>query len=317
MNLTHARRIIQSLTDRHGPADNTMKSGRKHRIRRPSAPRRFGVALGGGGARGLAHILALDAIDQSGIQPSAMAGTSIGAIVGALYASGLSGKQIREGFAQHAISRHDHLKDIFKKRSDLFKWLQVVSPEVRRGGLLNADGFLRYLLREIRVETFEELKIPLQIVATDFWTGQEVIFNQGELFPAIKASMAIPGVFSPVTFNGRVLVDGGLVNNVPYDILPPSCDYTIAIDVAPLREPGPRRVPSILDSVLGMFDMLIERNVTAKRATAPPTIYIRPGFSRIRVLDFNKHEEIFRQAEPAMEALRTDLLRITGRAPRP
>ena len=272
--------------------------------------KRFGVALGGGGARGLAHILALETIDASGIIPSAIAGTSIGAIVGVLYASGMSGAQIRNGFIKHTIGKNDHLKDIFSKRKDIFKWLQIISPEVKRGGLLSANGFFKYLLDEIRVETFEELKLPLQIVTTDFWSGQEVIFNTGELLPAIKASMAIPGVFAPVAFEGRVLVDGGLVNNVPYDILPACCDCTIAIDVAPIRKPGKNRVPSLLDSVLGMFDMLIERNVAAKLAGSPPTIHIRPGFSNIRVLDFNKHEEVFRQSAAAMEKLRAELQRV-------
>jgi len=270
----------------------------------------FGVALGGGGARGLAHILALEAIDESGIMPSAIAGTSMGAIIGTLYASGLSGEQIRKGFAKHAISKDDHLKDIFSKSGDIFKWLQAVRPEVKRGGLLRADGLLRYLFEEIRVKTFEELKFPLHIVTTDFWSGQEVIFNRGELLPAIKASMAIPGVFAPVSYKGRVLVDGGLVNNVPYDVLPPYCDCTIAIDVAPLRKPDRHRVPSMLDSVLGMFDMLIEHNVAAKLAISPPTIYIRPGFANIRLLDFNKHEEVFRQSAASMEELRVKLQRV-------
>jgi NTE family protein len=270
----------------------------------------FGIALGGGGARGLAHILALETIDESGIRPSAIAGTSIGAIVGALYASGLSGEQIRKGFIKHIISKDDRLKDILSKRKDIFKWLRVVSPEVKRGGLLSADGFFRYLLERIHVDTFEELKLPLQIVTTDFWSGQEVIFNKGALLPAIKASMAIPGVFAPVAFEGHVLVDGGLANNVPYDILQPCCDCTIAIDVAPIRKPGQQGVPSMLDSVLGMFDMLIDRNVAAKLAASPPTIYIRPGFSNIRVLDFNKHEEVFLQSAAAMEDLREELQRV-------
>ncbi len=272
----------------------------------------FGVALGGGGARGLAHILALETIDNSGCRVSAIAGTSMGAIVGALYASGLSGGQIRKWFAKLAIGKNDPLKDIFRRRKEIYKWLQVASPQVKSGALFKADGFIEYLLDEIHAETFEELKLPLQIVATDFWSGQEVIFNKGKLLPAIKASMAIPGVFSPVAFEGRVLVDGGLVNNLPYDILPASCDGTIAIDVAPVRAPGRHQLPGILDAVLGMFDMLIERNVAAKLARGAPTIYIRPGLSNIRVLDFNKHEEVFRQSAAAMEELRGKLERVTA-----
>jgi NTE family protein len=270
----------------------------------------FGVALGGGGARGLAHILALEEIDRCGIKPAAISGTSIGAIIGAIYASGMSGGEIRKSFNKHSISKRDRLKDIYTKRKDILNWLRGVSPDVKRGGLLSADGFLKHLLGDIRAKTFEELEIPLQIVTTDFWTGQQVVFSSGELFPAIKASMAIPGVFSPVALEGHVLVDGGLVNNLPYDILPPSCEYTIAIDVAPVRKPGRQKLPGILDSVLGMFDMLIERSVARKLAILPPTIYIHTGATNIRLLDFNKHEEVFRQSAPAMNELRAELHRL-------
>jgi NTE family protein len=271
--------------------------------------KRIGVALGGGGARGLAHILALEAVDEAGIVPSVIAGTSMGAIVGALYASGHSGEEIHQGFARHIIRKNDKLRDILDRRAELLKWLKSVKPELRGGGILRPDGFLRYLLDEIRAETFEELKIPLRIVATDFWSGREVIFSAGALMPAIQASMAIPGIFSPVVIDGRVLVDGGLVNNVPYDLLSSDCDCTVAIDVAAVRTPEENRVPGVLDSIFGMFDLLIERSVEAKLAVSPPTIYIRPGLSNIRVLDFNKHEEVFRQSAPAMEILRAELRR--------
>ena len=268
-----------------------------------------GVALGGGGARGLAHVLALETIDACGISPTVISGTSMGAIIGALYASGQSGAEIRKGIERHIVTQNDNIKDIFGKAPDLFKWLRVVSIEMGRGGFLKADGFLKYLLAEMRARTFEELSIPLYVVATDFWSGQEVVFSSGELLPAIKASMAIPGVFAPVIVDDRVLVDGGMVNNVPFDLLADKCWCTVAVDVAPSRSPDERMVPGMVDSVLGMFDMLVEKTMDSKRKESSATIYVQPQIANVRVLDFDKIESVFDQSRKAMLDLKGQLER--------
>ena len=239
--------------------------------------KRVGVALGGGGVRGMAHVAALETIDACGIRPSVIAGTSMGAIIGALYASGQSGKSLREGIESHIVTHEDRFKDILSKTPRLVRWLRVVSAELGRGGFLKADGFLKYLFAAIGVTTFEELRIPLHVVATDFWTGEEVVISSGELLPAIMASMAIPGVFAPVVIGDRVLVDGGIVNNVPYDLLKGECECSVAIDVAPDRSVRENRVPNIIDATLGMFDMLVEKVMEGKRQEGAPTIYFRPG----------------------------------------
>ena len=267
----------------------------------------LGLALGGGGARGLSHVLALETIDACGVEPVVLSGTSMGAIIGALYASGQSGEEIREGIDKHMITDEDTFKDVIAKRADLLKWLGAVRLEFGKGGLLRADGFLGFLLEEIRATTFEELKIPFHVVATDFWSGEPVVFNSGELLPAIKASMAIPGVFSPVVFDGKVLVDGGVVNNLPYDIIADQCDDTIAIDVAPTRRPGSSHVPNMMDSVLGMFDILVEAAIESRMEKAPPTIYVRPELVDVRTLDFDKIESVYEQSRPAMAALKIEL----------
>ncbi|MBD3236998.1 MAG: patatin-like phospholipase family protein [Candidatus Eisenbacteria bacterium] len=268
---------------------------------------KIGLALGGGGVRGLAHVLALETIDTLGIRPAAIAGTSMGAIIGALYASGRSGRQIRKGVEQHIVARGDSLGEIVRKSADLIKWLGAVRPAWKKSGLLSADRFLHYLLEEIAARTFEDLEIPLQVVAADFQSGEPVVFGRGELLPAIRASMSIPGIFVPVEHDGRILVDGGIVNNLPYELLLDTCDVVVAIDVTPERDVSADEPPNVIEAILRMFDILLERLTRAAMETRPPAIYIRPRLREIPLLDFEKIEEVWEQAQPAMEKLESQL----------
>ncbi len=274
---------------------------------------RVGLALGGGGVRGLAHVLALETMDACGIRPTHLAGTSMGAIIGALYASGRSGQAIREMVAQHIVSRGDSLREKLRKKADLVRWLSTLRPAWGRKGLLSADHFLHYLLEEIRVSAFEELQIPMKVVATDFYRGEPVVFGSGDLLTAIRASMTLPGIFVPVEHDGKVLVDGGVVNNLPHDLLPDDCDVTIAVDVAPTREPGETDPPNVIEAILGMFDILVERATEERLRAHRPTIYIRPRLIDIPTLDFEKIEEVWEQSRPAMETLRKELGTISSR----
>lgn len=266
-----------------------------------------GVALGGGGVRGLGHISALETIDDCGIRPAAMAGTSMGAIIGVLYAAGRSGKDIRSFVEEHIVTRDDRIKDLYAKRASLVRLLKAVRLSWTGTGLLKADSFIRHLIEQMGVTTFEDLLIPMRIVATDFYSGDSVVFDSGPLFPALRASMSIPGVFVPVEYEGRILVDGGVSNNLPYDILPDRCDLTIAIDVSPTREKRDADPPSMADAVLGMFDMLLERVTRAMIEKHPPDIYFNPGLVGIRILEFDKAEDVFKQTEAAMPRLKERL----------
>lgn len=276
--------------------------------------RRVGIALGGGGARGVAHALALEAIDDAGIRPRAIAGTSMGAIVGALYASGQGGRQIRERVEQNVLATDGDLRGAWARGSTLLRWLAFVRPEMGGGGFLRADAFLRHQLEQIGVSTFEELQIPLRVVATDFWTGDQVVIESGELLPALKASMAIPGIFAPVTLGGRTLVDGGIANNLPFDLLRDRCDITVAVDVAPTRPARGDTPPGILDAILGMFDLLLEKDLRARLERSPPDLYVHPEIVDVRVLDFDKIGSVLEQARPAMDRLREELARDPRRA---
>lgn len=268
---------------------------------------KIGLALGGGGVRGLAHISVLEALDEMGIRPGVIAGTSMGAVIGAIYASGMSGREIRERISGHLILKEDTWQDIVAKKSNLLKLVKAFSLELPRGGIINTQGFFEYLFSEIKKRTFEELEIPLLVVAADYWTAEEVVFEKGDLLPALQASMAVPGVFAPVAVGGRVLVDGGVVNLVPYDHLLKRADFTIAVDVSNVRSPGKNEIPGTIESVLGAFNIMQVAALAEKMKISQPDIYIKTEIQGVRMLDFSKTDEIFEQAKPTVATLKRKL----------
>ncbi len=272
--------------------------------------RRVGLALGGGGVRGLAHILVLELLDELKLRPSIIAGTSIGAIVGALYASGISGKSIREVVSRYFRAADEPLREVIRKRAELLRWVGPPGARIGHGGGLTPDRFLRHLLNSVSKERFEDLEIPLRVVAADFWAAEQVVFDRGALLPAIRASIAVPGVFAPVCLDGRVLVDGGLLNLVPYDLVRNECDLTIAVDVCSARGSDEPELPGVLDALLGAFDIMQSAALRVKLEGCPPDIYVRPHVGNIRILDFTKAEEVFVQAAPAIANLRRQIGRM-------
>jgi NTE family protein len=268
---------------------------------------KIGVALGGGGVRGLAHISVLEALDQLGLRPSVMAGTSMGAIIGALYASGISGQELKERVERHIILKDDTWQDVIEKRANLLKWVNVFSADFSSKGLLKAQGFFKYLFSEIQENRFEDLEIPLVVIAADYWTAEEVVFETGDLLPAVQASMAVPGVFAPVSIAGRVLVDGGVVNLVPYDRIMDRADLTIAVNVARTRPQNTAEIPNAIESVLGAFDIMQSAALAEKMKYRKPDIYVRPEIPDVRMLDVGKIEEVFTQTAQAVEEMKKHL----------
>ena len=264
---------------------------------------KVGLALGGGGVRGFAHVLVLKTLDDMGMQPSMIAGTSMGAIVGAMYASGLSGEQLLSELHEYSVLKNDTWEDIYNKRDKLLEWLDVFSLEGSRGGILKPEGLFERLMTEIKCTSFEELEIPLTVVAADYWSAEEILFNKGDLRPAIQASMAVPGVFAPVSYQDRVLIDGGVVNLVPYDHVAPHCDVTIAVDVGGTRYPDETPVPNIMESLLGTIDIMQEAMLKNKLEDNPPDIYIRPEIKDVKMMDFMSIEDVLDQSQPAIDEL--------------
>jgi NTE family protein len=269
---------------------------------------RIGVALGGGGARGLAHIVMLEALDELGIKPHAMAGTSIGAVIGVLYAGGLSAAEIRKEI-EYLTALPESFEEAIKEKR-LFGWLDFIDLSIGRTGLFKIDKFLDHIDETLGISRLEELPVPLKVVATDFWAHEEVVLDSGPIEEAVAASFAIPGIFKPIVQHGRVLIDGGMVNPVPYDLLQDECEVVIAIDVITPRRQRSELVPSFTDTLFSTFQIAEKAIVREKIKNSPPTIYIEPKIEDVLALEFHKAAKIYKQAEPAKKQLIEKLKRL-------
>ncbi len=269
------------------------------------------LALGGGGARGLAHILMLEVFDEFGIKPTIIAGTSIGALYGAAYASGLNAAQLRAYTEEILGRRFDLVRQLFAARSEPVQRLLRVLPV--RSSLLNSATLLDLLFPGQVAKEFSQLKIPLKVVATDLCSQDAIVLDEGPLRPAVAASIAIPVLFSPVVIDGRTLVDGGLANPLPFDLIDGAADITVAIDVnAKTAEadigPRPTAVEVIVQSI-----QILQKSVTRERLRhRRPDILIQVAVDQFGVLEFTRPHEILEAAQPAKAALRKELQRVLG-----
>ncbi|WP_355659633.1 patatin-like phospholipase family protein [Halomonas salifodinae] len=270
----------------------------------PSAPT-LGLALGSGGAAGLAHIAMLQEFDALGIKPDRLAGTSIGAVIATLYAAGLSADEIHDLFDDFGGSPLDALSEL--AGGDELGLTDLIQLGLNEGGLFDSAGFLRFLAGHIEARRFDELEIPLTLVATDYWSGESVLLDSGELFPAIEASMAVPGLFKPVRRDDQLLIDGGTSNPLPFDLLQGRVDRVIAVDVSGNRVPVEGEEIGLTDLLFKTFEIMqgsITRQMLAHQA---PDLYLQPDTQGIQLLHFNRVEEILAQAEPAARELREQL----------
>ena len=149
------------------------------------------------------------------------------------------------------------------------------------------------------VRTFEELEIPLRVVASDYWNREQVVFASGDLPSAVRASMALPGIFSAVEREGRILVDGGGVNPLPFDLLQDSCDAVVAVDVSGQLVPSERDQPGAFEALMGMYQIMSRSMVEARLRNAEPDLFLRPEIRDVRVLEFWKGPEIVAGAQEA------------------
>jgi NTE family protein len=187
--------------------------------------KRIVYTLSGGAAFGYAHVGVLKFFEEQGIRPSAVVGTSMGAVVGALYAYGYNASQI-EDIASQVRSR---------------ELVRLFFPSFPRGGIIDTNGirdFFHSLVGDVHIE---ELPIPYRSVAVDVMSGEEIVFDQGPLLDAVMPSMSIPGIFKPYRLYGRYLIDGGLLNNLPWDIGNELARVNILVNVVPKREEHEQR----------------------------------------------------------------------------
>jgi len=273
---------------------------------------RIGLALGGGGAKGLAHILMLETLDELGIRPHVIAGTSIGAIIGAMYAAGLSGKEIRALIEQFFVDQSEAERSMFAMPKSL-RWLDFIDPAFASGGLLDSSDFIAWLGEVLPVKNFRHLEIPLTVITAELLTGQEVIMKSGALLPALQASMAVPGVFPPVEVEGYSLVDGGVANPLPYDRVQDDCDIVIAIDVSGSRDLEDGETLSSMGVLLQSFSAMSRNILIEKLKRQRPAVYIRPDIRNVKILEFYKAHEVFEQARPAQRQLVKELKKAVRR----
>jgi NTE family protein len=266
----------------------------KDKVMRMSDFQSAGLALGGGGARGWAHIGVLLALAEKDIHITHIAGTSIGAFVGAFYATG-SFDVLRENVVH------------FNWKQGLGYFASVPSKE----GILNGHTITKFLEEHLGEAFLEDTPIPLCTVATDLRTGKEVTMRKGSITEAVRASIAVPGIFTPVQKENSLLVDGGLVNPVPVStVRGMGAEQVIAVDLNMLST-GPdtpmlieEGQPNLLE-IVGASANIIEAGLTENRFAAdPPDLLIRPDLTHISYLDFSKGKESIRLGyEAAIQAL--------------
>src|SRR5262245_28862765 len=285
-----------------------------------AAPRpKIGLALSGGGARGAAHVGVLRVLEEQHIPVDYIAGTSMGAVIGGLYAAGVSVDVLEHMLSEvdwtdqsnDRIRREDRS---FRRKRDDDLYLVRAAPgisdkgEVRfPTGLVQGQKF-DLLLRSFttavgQVHDFDQLRIPFRAVAADIVTGEEVALGEGDLATAIRASMAIPAVLSPVEIDGRLLVDGGVAANLPIDVVRKmGADVVIAVDVTTALS-SREQLTSVLAIADQLTTLLTRRNSEAQIATLKPKdFYIAPDLTGITYADFSRAHDALDLGERATRA---------------
>lgn len=228
----------------------------------------IGLVLGGGGVRGFFHMGVIKALQELNVKVDKISGTSIGAVVGAIYA------------ADPNVDFEKIIKEI-----DYIKLTKMIITSGRDGFGAVVENFLK---NYIKVENFSDLKIPLVFNAADINQKQEVIFNKGNIFPGLVASLSIPGVFPPTKINDQFLVDGGIVNNVPITLLKPSSEIIISDITGPIKEINSKTIA--VDVLYSSFAFM-QQNISLQKNNNFKTkkiIYLKLEDNETFILDFRK-----------------------------
>lgn len=253
--------------------------------------KKIGLALGGGGARGAAHIGVLIELEQLGIRPDLIVGTSIGGMLGALYAAGLTTDELTLFFTKLNLS-------------------QLYTLPGSSAALTGTVKIEKLLENTIGRPTFDQLKYPLAVVTCDLVSRKVVVLDEGDVITAVLSTIAIPLLFPPVEKNGMALVDGGLMNNTPFDIaLARGAAHTIAVDLtrsAPYGTPVDNTPPpgGVLERALSLtqrqktwqvltavLDIITTQTMPARLTIGQPDVFLRPDLGTIGIFDFHRWQE--------------------------
>lgn len=230
----------------------------------------------------------------------------MGAVIGALYAAGLSSIEIRKWAADMVGLSGDPVRKRYYLKA-MLRWIEFRDFEFGAHGVLRGDRFMSLIHEAIGISRFEELQIPLKVVATEFWASRQVVLESGDLLTAIRASLSLPGLLTPVRVDERVLIDGAAVNPVPHDVLA-GCDLVVAVDSMGEMSRVYQRRPHLVRSILGMFDIMQNTIIAEKLKRCPPDIYIKPEILNVDVLEFDKARHVLSQSLPAKQKLKEELI---------
>jgi NTE family protein len=251
-------------------------------------PPRIGLALGGGAARGFAHIGVIQVLEEAGIRPALVAGTSAGSLVAALYASGKSGAQLQQG----------------AETMDEATFADWTLPIFNRG-ILRGDALARFVRTQVGGRLIEDMSMPLGILATDLNSGQGVLFQRGDTATAVRASSAVPAIFQPVRIAGHDYVDGGLVSPVPVRYARQmGAELVIAVDISSPPETNP--ADDALEILLQTFTIMGKSIVNLELPQAE--IVVRPALNGVGSADFSPRRKAIQAGRAAMQKVLPQLM---------
>lgn len=247
----------------------------------PGTGVKIGIALSGGGVRGIAHLGVLKALNEAGIFPQRVSGTSAGAIVGSLYCQGYSPEHIFELIVNT-------------------RFLKFLRPAVSWKGILKMNRIEALYSRYILPDDFSRLKIPLTISATNLTRGQITYFSEGEIIRPLMASTCIPGIFDPVTIGGDSYVDGGVLNNMPIEALEGRCEFVIGVNCNHvIEEQNIRNIKKVIERTV-----IMAMNCNVYNRKPGCDIFIEPpGLARFGAFEISKAGEIFEAGYASTKSL--------------
>lgn len=247
--------------------------------------KKLGLVFSGGGVRALAHAGLLKALQEQDIRPAAISGTSGGALVGGLYASGVTPDEMLEFF----------------RKTPVFKWSMVT---FRKIGLMDSAKYTKFFEKHFKYRTFEELNIPLAVAATNLLTGKVQYFNKGELIQPLIASSALPPYFSPVRIDKGLYSDGGILDNFPIEPIKNLCEVVIGSFINPLEPIGEDELKNSLQLLQRIYNIAMDGNYTRKFKKSDYVFF--HNLSNINVLDTKMLENAFQYGyEQGIEKIET------------
>ncbi|MFO8043761.1 MAG: patatin-like phospholipase family protein [Alkalispirochaeta sp.] len=263
---------------------------RKHK-RNPTV----GLALSGGAARGFAHLGVIQVLAEHQIPVHVITGTSVGSVVGALMAGGYTSEQMGQVAGN-------------------LKWQKLVSPTLSGLGLVTAKKLESFVSELLGQTDFNDLQIPFRAVATDIASAEEVVFSEGSVARAVRASCSVPGIFEPLVEGEAAYVDGGVINNLPSALAREmGADVVIGVDLNSQR-PDPQLPVNLLDVTFRSFAMLLDRTSVEGREDAD--LVIQPDLNEFNYHDLSHAEEMIERGHTAASAVLSEIRKLTGsRAP--